>query len=94
MIGTWKIVLIGAVILLLIIGYFSYSKPIWIGFFYSDKSNLFEYRQSPALSTVDECREWARNQATLDRDGNSDYECGKNCRANGDGPLICDETLR
>lgn len=87
-------VMVAILVLTALTFYFGNSQPVWIGMFYPDKGNLFKYRQSPAFKTVKECREWAISQATLDRDGNSDYECAKNCKANGAGPLICEETIR
>jgi hypothetical protein len=86
------------IILIGIVGYFVgtsvFSKDEWIGFFYPDKNDLLEYRQSQGFTSLDDCRVWAQDQALMGGMTISDYECGRNCRSNGSGPLICEVTTR
>ncbi len=54
----------------------------WTGFYYPDAGNLYVYKKSPELKTIDDCRNWVDNMAdTYNPYGaDDDYECGKNCK--------------
>lgn len=79
-----------AVIIALFSGVFS---PSWIAFYYPDKDNLYTYKHSEPLKSLEECRIWVQVAAA----GNTkyDYECGKSCRYDKDfGGYICKETVK
>ncbi|MBU4479899.1 hypothetical protein KKG48_00440 [Patescibacteria group bacterium] len=69
----------------------------WIGFYYPDKNDLTEYKQSQKYKTVEECRDWVDSQVSIynPNDEVYDYECGKNCKKDGSSDLyICKETTK
>jgi hypothetical protein len=69
----------------------------YIGFFYPDRNDLLEYKESIIFSSLEGCRDWALDQPQIwhvTRE-DSDYECGKNCKIDSNGPpYTCDETLK
>ncbi len=71
------------------------SPPKYIGFYYPDSSNLFIYKQSPELSSLEQCHEWVNEVSNERTDTNFDYECGKDCKLSKSGEMyVCDETLK
>ena len=72
-----------------------FKKDQYIGFYYPDAGNLINDIQSPTtFDSIDVCRNWIYSVANDRKDGNYDYECGKNCKLqNGQKPYICEETL-
>jgi len=70
------------------------SPPKFIGFYYPDAGNLFDYKQSPELTSLEQCREWVDDVKNGRTDNDFDYECGKCCKlSDGGGIYVCDETL-
>lgn len=60
------------------------SPPKWIGWYYPDASNLLNYKQSPELDSLEQCREWVDQISGGRTDTGFDYECGKNCEISDD----------
>ncbi len=73
----------------------SACKQDWQGFVYQNKHNLAKDIKLGHFSTLEECRSFSQ-KALLELNAltTGDYECGLNCKVNGVGPLICDETAR
>lgn len=70
-----------------------FKKDTWIPEFYPyGPDNLLINTEGPIGSSLEECRSWVALQAIKDADGVYDYECGKNCRSEGE-LLICEETV-
>lgn len=81
--------------LLLILFLLSGCKQDWQGFVYQDKNNLAKDIKLGHFSTLEECRNFShKTLAELNALSSGDYECGLNCKLNGGGPLICEETVR
>lgn len=70
-------------------------KQDWQGFVYQNKHNLAKDIKLGHFSTLEECRSFSQ-KALLELNAltSGDYECGLNCKVNGAGPLICEETAR
>ena len=70
------------------------SPPKFIGFYYPNADNLLVYKQSPELSSLEQCRNWIDDISGGRTDTSFDYECGKNCKLSESGGIyVCDETL-
>lgn len=70
-------------------------KQDWQGFVYQDKHNLANDIKLGHFSSLEECRNFSHKAlAELNSLTTGDYECGLNCKVNGAGPLICEETAR
>ncbi len=73
-----------------------FGQTTWKGTYYPDPGYLEEHIDSPVYSTIEECRDWVRNQVPrYNPSGRGfDYECGKNCKIEeGFTSLVCEETL-
>lgn len=70
------------------------TEDKWIPELYPEPANLIYNIEGPVQYSLDDCRTWIRSRANEMRDEDYDYECGKNCRANSSGLLICEETLQ
>jgi hypothetical protein len=86
------------VICLIVWGMYSFvNADKYLGFYYPDRNNLLEEISSVKIfNSLESCREWANEQASIlnPNDSEYDYECGKNCDTSGGKPYICEETLR
>ena len=70
-------------------------KQDWQGFVYQDKHNLANDIKLGHFSSLEECRNFSHKAlAELNSLTTGDYECGLNCKVNGAGPLVCEETAR
>jgi hypothetical protein len=70
----------------------------WVGFYYPDKNDIgansanSNWKIMPGFESVDACRAWI-NEVSVGN-SNYDYECGKKCRREDNGLMICQETRR
>lgn len=68
----------------------------WMGFYYPEEGNTFNYIQSSELGSLEECREWINQMVRTHNPSGYryDYECGKNCSLSETGIDIyhCEET--
>jgi hypothetical protein len=82
-------------LLLLTVLLLSACKQDWQGFIYQDKNNLTNDIKLGHFSSIEDCRNSSHKALTkLNALSTGDYECGLNCKLNGGGPLICEETSR
>lgn len=88
-------ILVIAIVIGIIWVFYSFSnEDEYTGFFYPMAGNLIEDVQSETnFVSLDECRVWASNQALKYNVEDFDYECGKNCKLEGEKPYVCEETL-
>lgn len=88
-----------AIVLLVIVGlYFLWDgKETWQGFYYPNGclTCTEDYIFSPIFDDKVACLAWANNLERERNNPSDDFECGKNCKSQGDpeGPYICDETV-
>ncbi len=68
----------------------------WRGFVYPDWSTVTIYRHVGAYTSLERCRSAAQAVIrTLPEPSRADYECGLDCRGQGDdAPMICRRTER
>jgi hypothetical protein len=67
----------------------------WVGFYYPDKDNIGDSSKwviMPGFETLDQCRLWVADISN--GKSNYDYECGKKCRREDSGLMICKETVK
>lgn len=67
----------------------------WTAFVYPNSSNLQVYEENAGFETLENCRAAALQRLIeLDATNVGDYECGLNCKADGNLPelKICDKT--
>lgn len=76
------------------------QKPdVWTGWAYPEAPNLLVSKRVGDFSSLEECRSLTTNylEAALRKQGKrtgGDYECGLNCKPDGSGLFICEETRR
>ncbi len=84
-------------VLLIIILFFliGCAKTTWQGVYYPNGCLLCEddYIFSRVYSTSEECLNWAKVKFNSRNNPNDLYECGKNCKTDDYGLMICDETI-
>jgi len=77
-----------AVAILAIGWFFVHDWNDWTGFYYPDSGSLEAYKASDKLSSLEECRMWAKSQGT------GKYECGRSCEFDFQSDIyVCEETL-
>lgn len=85
-------------IVLIVVGiYFFFGKDTWQGFYYPNGclTCTDDYIFSPVFDEKAVCLAWAEDLQSQRNNPSDDFECGKNCKSQGDpdGPYICDETV-
>ncbi len=63
--------------------------------YYPNKNDLTKYLRGPRFGSLEEARQWVRDQHASGLDPDWDYEIGKNCRPSDFGDIeICEETTK
>ena len=92
-----KFVLAIVIIVIVIIWLMGLFNSKWTGFYYPNEGDLLNYKKSPELKSLDECRSWVNGMVNkYNPNGYGyDYECGKNCKLSDSGIDIyhCKETV-
>lgn len=63
-------------------------NPTWMGTYYPHGNPLNGISEF-GFNSLESCRYWAESKMV---DSSDDYECGKNCKPDGHGLYICEET--
>ena len=85
-----------ALIIVSVSAYYIWShfsrEDVWTGFVYPHVANLLVHREIGEFSSLSDCRDAALAFIREKGFENPDYECSLNCRPDGYGPSICEET--
>ncbi len=92
-----KIKIIIILIVIIVVIYFGYSflfkKDIYRGFYYLDGCLVCDdYIVSPDLNSAEDCVKWAEGIKGQSSNSNDTWECGKNCKWEGE-LSVCEETF-
>lgn len=91
-----KLVLTLVIILVVGIWFWNNLNSTWLGFYYPEEGDTFNYIKSSKFRSLEECRDWVNEMITSHNPSGYgyDYECGKNCKLSDSGIDIyhCEET--